>query len=135
MSISAGAEVVDPVYDHGLNDSGDTIGAFLIVSGGQSSISIAAGESTIPFGVVARDAPDGAQADVYKGGSVPVIAGTAGMTEGTLVMPEAGGTGFGVDVSGSAGDNKGVLGLCTKTASSGKLGQVRIQISQTQIAD
>ncbi len=135
MSISAAAEVVDPLYLPGLNDSGSTIGAYLIVEGGKSSISKAAGVDSIPYGVCARDTVDGAYADVQYSGLAPVIAGTAGMTEGSLVMPEAGGTGYGVDVSGSAGDNKGVIGICTKAATSGKLGQVRIQISQTQIAD
>lgn len=135
MSISAAAEVVDPLYLPGLNDSGSTIGAYLIVEGGKSSISIAAGVTSTPYGVCARDTVDGAYADVQYSGLAPVIAGTAGMTEGTLIMPEAGGTGFGVDATASAGDNVGILGICTKAASSGKLGQVRIQISEKQFAD
>jgi hypothetical protein len=126
-----------PQYDDGFNDTGSTISAFLIVELDDDGLSIvkAAGVDSIPYGVTAADIADQERGNVQTEGWVPVLAGTAGMTAGTLVMPEAGGTGFGVDISGSAGDNKGVLGLCVQSASSGKLGLVKIGVHQTQVAD
>ena len=125
----------DVRYLEALNSSGSTIAAHKIVEGSRAAITLAAGVTAIPFGVTARDIANGDFGDVAYEGVVPVIAGTAGMSAGSLVMPEAGGTGLGVDVSGSAGTNKGVLGRCEQSAASGKLGLVRIAISQTQVAD
>lgn len=133
--MSTGAMARDVRYLEALNSTGSTIAACKIVEGGRSAITLAAGVTSIPFGVTARDIADGDFGDVAYEGVVPVLAGTAGMTEGSLVMPEAGGTGLGVDVSGLAGDNKGVLGRCEKSATSGKLGLVRISIGETQVAD
>ena len=123
----------DVRYLEALNSSGSTIAPNLIVSGGRLSIALAAGVTAIPFGVTARSIADGDFGDVAYEGVVPVLAGTAGMTEGSLVMPEAGGTGCGVDLSGSSGNDRGILGRCEQAATSGKLGLVRIAISQTQV--
>jgi hypothetical protein len=125
----------DVKYLEGLNGSGAEIAAYKIVEGSRLAITLAAGVTSIPYGVTARAIADGDFGDVAYEGIVPVLAGTAGMTAGSLVMPEAGGTGLGVDVSGSAGTVKGVLGRCEQAATAGKLGLVRIAISRTQIAD
>lgn len=125
----------NPVYSEGFNDTGGTLAAFKIVSGNRLTIDLAAGVDSVPYGVTAQDIPDQEWGNVQTEGWAPVLAGAAGMTAGSLVMPEAGGTGCGVDVSGSAGDNKGILGRCEQAATSGKLGLVRIGIHQTQVAD
>lgn len=114
--------------------SAGALSAYQIVQGGPSAILVAAGATSIPYGVLARDVAAGDQADVQTSGWAVVTAGTAGMTEGVLVMPEAGGTGFGVDIGGSSGNDRGILGLCVQAATSGKLGLVKLGIHQTQIA-
>lgn len=123
------------IVDEGLNSTGSTIAANLIVTGSPASIAVAAGVDSIPYGVTMESIADGSMGNVQTEGWAVVLAGVAGMTAGTLVMPEAGGTGCGVDLSGSAGDNKGVLGLCVLSAASTKLGLVKLGVHQTQIAD
>lgn len=129
------AAIRNPVYCEGFNDTGSTIVANKIVEGDRTDIILAAGVDSVPYGVTARDIPDQEMGDVQTDGWALVLAGTAGMTVGAWVMPEAGGTGNGVDLSGSTGDNKSVLGRCERAATSGNIGVVRIAISQIQIAD
>lgn len=131
MSINAMPR--EPIYNNAY--SAGALSAYQIVQGGVSAILVAAGVTAVPYGVLARDVAAGAQADVQTGGWAVVLAGTAGMTEGSLVMPEAGGTGFGVDATASAGVGVAVLGRCEKAATSGKLGLVRIGIAWKQIDD
>lgn len=121
-------------FDEGFNNTGSTIAANLIVSGGPSSVAVAAGATTVPYGVTARAIADQAMGDVQTEGWAIVLAGAAGMTEGTLVMPEAGGTGCGVDLSGSSGNARAVLGLCVQAATSGNLGLVKLGVHLTQVA-
>lgn len=123
-----------PFYDEGQNDSGSAISAYKIVTGGPSSIATAAGATSIPYGVAAADIPDTERGNVQTEGWAIVIAGSAGMTEGSLVMPEAGGTGCGVDLSGSGGVVRGVLGLCVMAATSGKQGLVKLGVHRTYMA-
>ncbi len=116
------------VYDPGLNSTGSTIDAYKLVSGGPSSIALAAGITAVTYGATARDIPDGERGDIQTEGWAPVLAGTAGMTEGALVMAEAGGTGLGVDWGASSGANAVVVGTCRKTAAVGKLGLVHLGV-------
>ena len=132
--MSTGAMARDVRYVEGLNGSGNTIAAYKIVSGNRLSIALAAGITTTPYGVTARDVADGDFGDVAYEGIVPVLAGTAGMTAGSLVMPEAGGTGLGVDATAGSGANAAILGRCEKAATSGNLGLVRLSISEKQFA-
>ena len=125
----------DVRYVEGLNGSGSTLAAYKIVSGNRLTIALAAGVTAVPYGVTARDIADGDFGDVAYEGLVPVLAGTAGMTAGSLVMPEAGGTGLAVDATASAGDGVAILGRCEKAATSGLLGLVRISISFKQFDD
>lgn len=125
----------DPVYLEGFNNTGSTLAAYKIAEGDRGAITLAAGVDSVPYGVIAQDIADQARGNVQTGGIAVVLAGTAGMTAGSWIMPEAGGTGLGVDLSGSAGDNKAVIGRCEKAATVGKLGEVRLSPFMMQIAD
>lgn len=120
--------------DEGYNASGSDIAANLIVSGNRLTIAVAAGITTVPYGVTARLCANGAMGDVYTEGWVPVLAGAAGMTAGAWVMPEAGGTGCGVDATAAGGANCAVLGRCELAAASGEIGLVRMGPFEKQFA-
>lgn len=130
-----GASPRDPVYLEAFNNTGSTLAAYHVVYGARESVDYSAAVDSIAFGIVAQDIADQTYGNVQVGGVAVAMAGTAGMTAGALVMAEAGGTGLVVDLSGSAGDNKYVLGRCEKTAASGKLGEVRWAPALVQIAD
>lgn len=121
-------------YDEAFNNTGGTIAANLIVSGGRSSIAVAAGITSVPYGVTAASIADQAFGDVQTEGWAVVLAGVAGMTEGAWIMPEAGGTGCGVDATAAGGANTAVLGRCELAATSGKLGLVRLGPFEKQFA-
>lgn len=113
-----------PVCLEGLNDSGGDLDAFLAVSGGPSSIDLAAGITSPVYGILAADVPEDERGDVQIGGVAIFIAGAAGATEGARLMPEAGGTGKLVDWTVGAGANATIVGLCLKTAAANKQGEV-----------
>lgn len=123
---------VRPQYDRAIN-TGSDIAANLIVSGHCGAIAVAAGITAIPFGVTAEaSVANGPATNVQTEGWAVVLAGVAGMTAGSWVMPEAGGTGCGVNASAGAGANCTVIGRCELTATSTQLGLVRLGYFEKQ---
>lgn len=122
------------VYDEAIN-TGSDIAANLIVSGNRLSIAVAAGITAVPFGVTAEaSVANGPATNVQTEGWAVVLAGAAGMTAGAWIMPEAGGTGCGVDATAAGGANCTVIGRCELAAASGKLGLVKLGFFEKQFA-
>ena len=67
-------------------------------------------------------------------GSRAACGSAAGLTAGAWIMPEAGGTGCGVDATAAGGANCAVLGRCELAAASGKLGLVKLGFFEKQFA-
>jgi len=114
--------------------SAGAIAANLIVSGDRTAITIAAGITAVPYGVTAEAFAAGETKNVQTEGWAVVLAGAAGMTAGSWVMPEAGGTGCGVDATAASGANCTVIGRCELAAASGKLGLVKLGFFEKQFA-
>lgn len=112
--------------------SAGAIAANLIVSGDRTAITVAAGITAIPYGVTVEAFAAGDMKNVQTEGWAVVLAGVAGMTAGAWIMPEAGGTGCGVDASAGAGANCTVIGRCELAAASGKLGLVKLGFFEKQ---
>lgn len=121
-----------PQYDEAY--SAGAIAANLIVSGDRTAIVVAAGITAVPFGVLAEAVAAGGIANVQTEGWAVVLAGAAGMTAGAWIMPEAGGTGCGVDATAAGGANCTVIGRCELAAASGKLGLVKLGFFEKQFA-
>ena len=121
-----------PQYDEAY--SANAIAANLIVSGDRTAIVVAAGITAVPFGVLAEAVAAGGIANVQTEGWAVVLAGAAGMTAGAWIMPEAGGTGCGVDATAAGGANCTVIGRCELAAASGKLGLVKLGFFEKQFA-
>jgi len=114
--------------------SAGAIAANLIVSGDRTAITIAAGITAVPYGVTAEAFAAGETKNVQTEGWAVVLAGAAGMTAGAWIMPEAGGTGCGVDATAASGANCTVIGRCELAAASGKLGLVKLGFFEKQFA-
>lgn len=119
-------QIVDEAYAAG------AIAANLIVSGDRTAVVVAAGITAIPYGVTIEAFSGGDMKNVQTEGWAVVLAGVAGMTAGAWIMPEAGGTGCGVDATAAGGANCTVIGRCELAAASGKLGLVKLGFFEKQ---